>query len=215
LYKSYKNFYKTTPNPFSFVSSLFADISLKNLSYKVFSSLKQGKTEVKSKDVISYFVEESRSFVSSQFLVALHPNLGNKPVTHASSFAWNILNVSWGGSEGGLLTSLKCLHPAFANILDVPRVSTRAQKSLCPSITSSNSLISFLTNSSAFEISLAEYFASPYIALTKLEISRRRREHRVAKPEQVSQSILRASYNLELFSASTLTSSFKSLISRS
>jgi hypothetical protein len=99
----------------------------------------------------------------------------------------------------GLLMSLKFLHLAFANMLAVPRAATKAQKSLCPSITSSNSLISFSTNSSAFGISSVEYFSSPNIAPTELKISRRRREHRAAKLEQVSRSILRASNNLELF----------------
>jgi hypothetical protein len=28
----------------------------------------------------------------------------------------------------GLLTSLKCLHPAFANMLDIPQAATKAQK---------------------------------------------------------------------------------------
>jgi hypothetical protein len=101
----------------------------------------------------------------------------------------------------GLLTSLKCLHLAFANILAVPQVATRAQKSLCPCITSSNSLISFSTNSSTLEISSVAYLSSPHIALAELKISCRRREHRAVKTEQVSRSILRASDILELFSS--------------
>jgi hypothetical protein len=161
----------------------------------VFSSLKQGKTEVESKDVISYFVEESPSFISSQFSAALHPDwvINLLPTLRASlgmfsRSAWEIVKV-------GLLTSLKCLHLVFANIVVVPQAATRAQKTPCPSTTSSNPLISFSTNSSAFGISSTKYFSSPDIAPTELIISCRRREHRVAKPKQVSRSILRASDN--------------------
>jgi hypothetical protein len=55
-----------------------------------------------------------------------------------------------------MFVSLKCLHLAFAKMLAVPRAATSAQKSPCPSITSSNSLISFSMKSRAFGMSSAK-----------------------------------------------------------
>jgi hypothetical protein len=76
LYKRYKNFFKSTPKSFSlrspdytnivfsFSSSLFANISLKNISYEMSSSMKQKKIEGGVR-TFSYFIKESLSFVSS------------------------------------------------------------------------------------------------------------------------------------------------------
>jgi hypothetical protein len=43
----------------------------------------------------------------------------------------------------GLFTVLACVQPAFKNAAAVPREGNRAQKSLCPVITSSNASTSF------------------------------------------------------------------------
>jgi hypothetical protein len=76
LHKSYKNSSKTAPKFFSFGSpdytnivfsfgfSFFANISLKNISYEMFDSMKQ-KKEREGVRMFSYFVMESLSFVSS------------------------------------------------------------------------------------------------------------------------------------------------------
>jgi hypothetical protein len=75
LHKSYKNSSKTTPKSFSFgsldytniifsfSSSFFANISLKNISCEILGSTKQKK--VGGVGTFSYFVKESSSFVSS------------------------------------------------------------------------------------------------------------------------------------------------------
>jgi hypothetical protein len=56
--------------------------------------------------------------------------------------------------------------------------------------------------------------ASSEAAPTELKISHNREEHRVAKLKHVSRSVFKASDNLELFSALTLTFWFNSSVLR-
>jgi hypothetical protein len=102
----------------------------------------------------------------------------------------------------------KWLHPAFAKIEAVPRAATNAQKSLCPSISSSKSSTSFSIHSRALGIFLGECLASSEAALTELKFSHSREEHRVAKPKHESRRFFKASDNL-VFSALVLTFIFK------
>jgi hypothetical protein len=152
LHKNYENSFRTLPkiysfgSPnstniiFSFGSSFSTDDSLKNVSYEYLVTTSMKKAEVK---IFSYIIKNSPRFISSKFSPALRPNLGNKSVTHTSGFTRNILKVSQRNIEDRLLTIFKCLHLALAKIAAVPREATEAEKSSCPTITSSKSLISF------------------------------------------------------------------------
>jgi hypothetical protein len=144
LYKGYKNFSNNTPKSFSFGSSFFANISMKTLSRKKQRGRVRTFFNTSSRRARASFLASSRPPFIHICIINMLPTLGM-----FSRSDGEILKV-------GLLTFFKCLHLAFANIVVVPQAATRAQKSPCPTITSSNSLTSFSTNSSAFRISSVE-----------------------------------------------------------
>jgi hypothetical protein len=70
----------------------------------------------------------------------------------------------------GLFTIFACVHPAFKNVVAVPREANRAQKSPCLVITSSSASTSFSICSKALGISSAEGAISSKLAPTELNI---------------------------------------------
>jgi hypothetical protein len=99
----------------------------------------------------------------------------------------------------GLFTILACVHPTFKNVAAVPREANRAQKSLCPVITSSSASTSFSICSKAFGISSAEGAISSELAPTELNIPFNRCAQRVAKSEHLFHRSFSVSYNFVLF----------------
>jgi hypothetical protein len=113
----------------------------------------------------------------------------------------------------GLITILAWLHPTFINAATVPREATRAQKSLCPVITSSRASTSFSICSKARGISSAEGIISSEAAPTELNIPFSRSIHRVAKSEHLFQRVSIASCSFVFLSASALTFALSSSVS--
>jgi hypothetical protein len=105
------------------------------------------------------------------------------------------------------------LHPTFINVAVVPREATRAQKSLCPVITSSRASTSFSICSKVLGISSAEGFISLEVAPTELNIPFNRLMHRVAKSEHLFRRFSIASCSFVFLSASTSTFALISLVS--
>jgi hypothetical protein len=101
------------------------------------------------------------------------------------------------------------------NAAAVPREATRAQKSLCPVMTSSRASTSFSICLRALGISSIEGVISSDAALTELNIAFNRPMHQVAKPKHLSQRFVILSLNFAFFLAYASIFAFNSLDSRS
>ena len=108
------------------------------------------------------------------YLVHMHSRLRSlrQGQVHVGPIAWEVLPQMLSKSAGdklklGLLIIFLCSQPDFRKATAVPREATRAQKSPCPAITSSRSLISPSICSKAPGRSLAEGVNFSLLAPTK------------------------------------------------
>jgi hypothetical protein len=104
----------------------------------------------------------------------------------------------------GLFTVFACVQPAFKNAAAVTREANRAQKSMCPVITSSRASTSFSIWLKVSDISSAEGAISSELVPTELKIAFNRCTQRLPNSRHLFRSSFKYSYNFVLLSASAL-----------
>jgi hypothetical protein len=103
----------------------------------------------------------------------------------------------------GLLTIFLCVQPAFKNVAAAPREASRAQKSLCPAITSSSALTSPSMCSKVLDMFPAEGVNFSALALTELKTFFNHCTQRLPKPKHMFRSSFKDCCSFVFSTAST------------
>ena len=104
----------------------------------------------------------------------------------------------------GLFTVFACVQPAFKNAAAVPREASKAQKSLCPAITSSRASTSFSICLKVFGMSSSEGVISSELAPTELKTFFSRCTQQLPNSRHLFRSSFKDSCSFVLLSASAL-----------